>query len=162
LPPHSYPSYFGVYVQKGEHQYETVYRIIVEAIHYTHLPTLGMAALGFALMIGVKKINSRLPYVLIAVIITTFVSWLTGFEQLQKTAAISNVECEKTVEQISEYNSLLDQLDNAVAKRIEINNAISEISGKSGELNFQIIDLEHDESVINLDIKQLKDKIAAN
>jgi SulP family sulfate permease len=31
--------------------------------------------------------------------------------------------------------------------------------GKSGELNFQIIDLEHDESVINLDIKQLKDKI---
>jgi SulP family sulfate permease len=79
---------FGVYVQKGEHQYETVYRIIVEAIHYTHLPTLGMAALGFALMIGVKKINSRLPYVLIAVIITTFVSWLTGFEQLQKNCCL--------------------------------------------------------------------------
>ncbi len=149
---------FGVYVQKGEHQYETVYRIVVEAVNYTHLPTLGMAALGFAIMIGIKKINSRLPYVLIAVVITTFVSWLTGFEQLHKTATC-NIECEKTVEQIQEYNTLMDMLDSAVAKRIEINKQLSDTTEKYGELCFQTIKLEHQEAVVNLDIMHLKEHI---
>lgn len=149
---------FGVYVQKGEHQYETVYRIIEEAIQYTHLPTLGMAALGFAIMISLKKFNSRLPYVLIAVVITTLVSWFTGFEKLHNTAA-SHIECEQTVQQIQEYNSLMDLLDKAVAERITINNALSDSTDKYGELSFQTLNLEHDEAVINLDIVHLKDHI---
>lgn len=42
-----------------------------------------MALLAFSIMIVTKKVNPRLPNVLIAVVITTVLSWVIGFQQLQ-------------------------------------------------------------------------------
>ena len=39
---------FGVYVDKAEHHYETIIRVIQAAVHYTHWPTLLMGAFAFA------------------------------------------------------------------------------------------------------------------
>ena len=38
---------FGVGVEKAEHHYETVARVVASALDWTHLPTLGMAVLAF-------------------------------------------------------------------------------------------------------------------
>ena len=62
---------FGVSVESGEHHYETVIRVVSAAMEWTHLPTLGMAVLAFAIMFGLRRLNPRLPNVLIAVVITT-------------------------------------------------------------------------------------------
>jgi SulP family sulfate permease len=72
---------FGVSVAKGEHHYDTVWRITVAAAHDTHAPTLLMGMLAIAIMILVRKYIPKLPNVLAAVAITTLVSWLTGFNQ---------------------------------------------------------------------------------
>ena len=71
----------GVSVEKAEHHYETVWRTLVAGIADYHAPTLAMALLAFAIMIGLRRLNPRLPGVLIAVVITTTLSWLVGFEQ---------------------------------------------------------------------------------
>ena len=46
----------------------------------THWPTLLMAILAFGIMIGVKRYKPKLPFVLIAVVTTTFLAWVFGFQ----------------------------------------------------------------------------------
>jgi len=82
---------FGVYVDKAPHHYQTVYRVIVAAVNYTNLPTLGMAALAFGLMIGLKRLDRRIPNVLVAVMLTILIAVLFGFEK-NETVSHSRIE----------------------------------------------------------------------
>jgi MFS superfamily sulfate permease-like transporter len=75
------PKLFGVYVERAQHHHETIYNVIKAAAHYTHWPTLFMAALGFVIMFGLKRIAPRAPYVLVAVVVTTVLSWGFDFEK---------------------------------------------------------------------------------
>jgi SulP family sulfate permease len=72
---------FGVSAESGEHHYEFVINTIRLAVDHTHWPTVGMAVLAFTIMVGVKRFYPKLPFVLIAVIVTTLLAWLMGFEQ---------------------------------------------------------------------------------
>jgi MFS superfamily sulfate permease-like transporter len=74
----------GVSVEKAAHHYETVWNTLQAGLADGHLPTLAMATLAFAIMIGLRLLNPRLPGVLIAVVITTLVSWFWGYEQRQE------------------------------------------------------------------------------
>ena len=75
---------FGVTVDGGHHHYETVWRVLVAASHYIHWPTVGMAALAFAVMIGLRKVSRRIPDVLIAVVPRS--SWAVGYRNDERTA----------------------------------------------------------------------------
>ncbi|MDP1524452.1 MAG: SulP family inorganic anion transporter [Rhodocyclaceae bacterium] len=58
----------------------------------THLPTLAMSAFALVLMLGLKKIKVlSKPSVLVAVVITTLVSYAIGFEQKSK-AEVEDIE----------------------------------------------------------------------
>ncbi|HHJ17292.1 MAG TPA: STAS domain-containing protein [Gammaproteobacteria bacterium] len=74
----------GVSVEKAEHHYETVWNTVQAGLADAHLPTLAMATLAFVVMIGLRRLDPRIPGVLIAVVITTLISWFWGFEQRQK------------------------------------------------------------------------------
>lgn len=78
---------FGVSVEKAELHYETVWNTLVVAATDTHWPTLGMAVLAFTIMIVLKRVNPKLPGVLIAVVVTTLISWGIGFEAGGKVVA---------------------------------------------------------------------------
>jgi SulP family sulfate permease len=71
---------FGVSVEKSEHHYETVWRVVVAATEHTHMTTLVMGVAALAIMILMKKYLPKIPTVLTAVVITTVASWLLGFE----------------------------------------------------------------------------------
>ena len=71
---------FGVTVEKSEHHYETVWRVVVAATTETHVLTLIMGVAALAIMILMKKYLPRIPTVLTAVVITTLASWLFGFQ----------------------------------------------------------------------------------
>ncbi len=77
---------FGVRVEKAEHHYETVWNTIVAATSQTHWPTFLIAAGAFAIMIILRRINPRIPNVLIAVAITTTLSWFILFEHLESVS----------------------------------------------------------------------------
>jgi SulP family sulfate permease len=97
---------FGVTVESAEHHYETVYRVVVAALHDTHWPTAAMALLAFAIMIGLRRVNPRIPNVLVAVVVSTLLAWATGYERVEKTA-LSQIEFPELQELITGYNSSL-------------------------------------------------------
>jgi SulP family sulfate permease len=71
---------FGVVdYARGEHQYETIWNVIVAATTDTHMLTFMMGLLAFGIMMTLKKTAPKLPDVLIAVVITTVLSWSLGF-----------------------------------------------------------------------------------
>jgi SulP family sulfate permease len=71
---------FGVTVEKSEHHYETVWRVIVAAGQDTHMLTLLMGIFALAIMILMKKYTPKIPNVLTAVVVTTLVSYFFGFQ----------------------------------------------------------------------------------
>ncbi len=71
---------FGVSVEKAEHHYETVMRVIEAAVAHTHMPTLLMGLLAIGLMVGLKKYLPKIPNVLVAVVITTLLAWFVDFK----------------------------------------------------------------------------------
>ncbi|UCE77913.1 MAG: SulP family inorganic anion transporter [Gammaproteobacteria bacterium] len=71
---------FGVTVEKSEHHYETVWRVVVAATTETHVLTLIMGIVALAIMILLKKYLPKIPTVLTAVVITTVASWMFGFQ----------------------------------------------------------------------------------
>jgi SulP family sulfate permease len=72
---------FGVSVEKAEHHYETVWRVLVAASHDTHVITLVMGVAALAIMVLLKKYLPKVPAVLTAVVITTLASWMFGFQE---------------------------------------------------------------------------------
>ena len=74
--------FFGVTVDKAPHHYETVWRVIEAAIANTHLPTLGMALLSLSILILLKTYLPKVPNVLVAVVVTTLISWFFKFEEI--------------------------------------------------------------------------------
>jgi MFS superfamily sulfate permease-like transporter len=72
---------FGVTVDKATHHYETVYRIIESAMHYTHWPTFFMGGGALVVMLLLRNIAPRFPSILVVVVISIIVSQWIGFEQ---------------------------------------------------------------------------------
>jgi SulP family sulfate permease len=70
---------FGVTADRAEHHYETVLNTLQAAIENTHTPTLLIGILAFGIMWGIRRFYPALPGVLIAVVITTVLAWLSGF-----------------------------------------------------------------------------------
>jgi MFS superfamily sulfate permease-like transporter len=94
---------FGVYVDKGHHHYETVLRVIETAWGQTHWPTLLMAVLSFAVMIVLRKVNPRIPNVLVAVVIATALSWALHFEQNERVA-LDRIRSPRAIELVEAFN----------------------------------------------------------
>ncbi len=98
---------FGVSVENATHHYETVFRVIESAVHYTHWPTVGMAAISFATMIILRRINRRTPNVLVAVVVTVVLSWAVGFER-NETVDIRQFEAPRVAEVVGLFNEAVE------------------------------------------------------
>jgi MFS superfamily sulfate permease-like transporter len=85
---------FGVNVEASENHLVFVMNTIRAAADHTHWPTLGMAVLAFAIMYGVRRCYPKLPFVLIAVVVTTILAWLMGFGQ-HRTVHLDQISDQK-------------------------------------------------------------------
>ena len=146
---------FGVYVDKAELHFETIMRVVKGAMHYTHLPTLGMGVLAFAIMVGLKKINPRIPNVLCAVVITTLLSWATGFNH-DAIVNVSSIQDTHAQNLITEFNKSVVGIENLAVKRTEI--AALEDKAKLNKDQIGFYDAEHDLHVVNYQVNVLKHK----
>ncbi len=57
--------------------------MVQSALHYTHWPTLVMGVLALAIMV-VSRMAPRIPNVLVAVVVTTLISWGSARAQLDR------------------------------------------------------------------------------
>lgn len=70
----------GVTADKSDHHYETVWNVILEASQHIHLMSLSIAILALALMLLTRYYLPKWPNVLVAVIVTTLISWYFDFK----------------------------------------------------------------------------------
>jgi MFS superfamily sulfate permease-like transporter len=152
---------FGVYVDKAEHHYETIYRVIKAAIVYTHWPTLGMAILAFAIMYGLRRLNPKIPNVLVAVVVATVLSWATGFQNNCKTDA-SMIQPSQIGETIRKYNACLAEIERISEARTALGPAIAEAEKTHGKRSTQAMQLHHELALLNLELEELKEQSYAH
>ncbi|MDM8537355.1 SulP family inorganic anion transporter [Desulfobacterales bacterium HSG17] len=150
---------FGVYVDKAAHHYETIINVCKAAIHYTHWPTLFMGALAFGIMYGLKKFLPKIPNVLVAVVVTTLISWGLGFQH-DANVSIDAIQSPEARSMIEEFNKAVNQITVSGEKRAILNLEV-EKAKKSGDA-FVALNAEHDVKIINYDMDQLKNTAHEN
>jgi SulP family sulfate permease len=69
---------FGVKMPRSEHFMNDIWAVM-QNLGETHWPTLVMGVAAFTMMWAMKKYLPKLPGVLVAVVLTTLVSWAVGF-----------------------------------------------------------------------------------
>lgn len=135
-----FSKFFGVYVDKAPHHYETLIRVGQAAIDYTHFPTLLYGISAVAIMVVLRKINPRIPNVLVAVMITTLISYFTGYNK-DAAVAVSAVQMPGLEERITEFNHAVKQINDFGDARAGLGKTLDELRkekshgmGKSLEL----------------------------
>ncbi len=114
----------------------------------THLPTLAMGVTAITIMWVIRKKAPKLPGVLIAVALTTVVSWQIGFER--------NVTA--TLEQIAEpeAQTLLGEFVHTEARIKEINEQILGKTAEIKKLHQSGGEMAHESVTLNYEIELLK------
>jgi MFS superfamily sulfate permease-like transporter len=143
----------GVYVDRGERHYETIIRVIKVALHYTHWPTLLMGTLAFAIMYGLKRISPRYPSVLVAVAVTTVISWAVGFEH-NTTVDISAIVSPRVKELVTKFNTAVNAISPLAEKRTDVINTLEQ--GKRVGDTIAALDAKRDADLISLRIDQYR------
>ena len=146
---------FGAYVDKAPHHYETVFRILKAAWHYLHWPTLFMATLAFVVMYGLKRLAPRVPNVIVAVVITTVLSWALGFEHTS-VADLSAINSTEMNQAVTRFNRSV----NSIARLSEKRSGLIKDLNNPGQTPdaLKVLDTQYALERVKVQIQQLKDQ----
>jgi len=144
---------FGVSVDNAEHHYETVRNVLASAVHYTHWPTLGMGLLALAIMVGLKRLSPKVPAVLAAVVVTSVISWATGFER-STNVELSAIQSPAAAAAITTFNAATTRVSQLATQRAQSTAALEDAK-RQGDFNAQIA-TESELMRINHDMEQQK------
>jgi SulP family sulfate permease len=119
---------FGISMGRSEHFLQDVWGAL-QLIGETHLPTLMMGLAAFIIMVGMKRFAPKLPSVLVAVALTTLVSWGIGFEH----------------NSIGRVDQIMDtEVKNLANEFSRVESKILELSGKLGSKSAELKQLQAD------------------
>ena len=147
---------FGVYVDKADHHYETIWRVIASAFHYTHWPTFLMGALAFAIMVVLRRISPKIPNVLVAVVVTTLISWLTGFQHNQ-TIALSAIAYPEIHQMVENFNRPVALIPAMAQERTEVGKALDAASRNQDIIG--VLKAEHDINVLTINMARVHQEV---
>lgn len=149
---------FGVQVDTAEHHYRTVWNVLVAAWDYTHWPTLALAVLSFALLAGLKKLDRRIPNVLVVVVVTTVISWGIGLEKEQRVAlgAIRDPQAQAAVRA---FNDALADLKGAGRDRVALTAQVRDAEQEHGPRSREVLTLRNEMNLLGLRIEEQKEAI---
>ena len=142
---------FNVYVDNSDHTYQTIIDVLKEAVHYIHYPSFFMAVLAMAIIVIVKRINSKIPGVLIALIITSVLAWATNFENNRKVD-IESIKDTVTINMLTEYNKAAIARNMLSEQIAQENDMLLTAEQKYGKYSSETIDIKLLIDEINLSI----------
>jgi len=151
---------FGVEVDSCEHHYETVYNVIRESLQSTHWPTLLLAILAFAIMYFLKRINPKIPNVLVAVVVTTLISVFTGFENNVEVSE-NNIISDGFSSNVDRFNQSLDELDSLMSERVRLSNEIKETTKREGKRSEAALNLTYKLVLLDDYVEHTKENICS-
>jgi len=146
---------FGVHVDTAEHHYETIIWVVQAAMRFTHWPTFFLGALAFAIMYTLKRLAPRVPNVLVAVALTTAISWATGYQHTT-VVPLNAVQSPKVQELIRSYNDTLSEISRLGEERTAATLTLDR--AKTSGNSIAILDAKHAAEVISLKIEDFKEK----
>jgi sulfate permease, SulP family len=114
-----FSKFFGVSVDNAPHHYETMIRVTQAALAYTHWPTLLFGVSAVVIMVTLRKINPRIPNVLIAVAITTVISYLIGFNK-DLFVDLSALQDSGVVEKVQQFNASVQEVNRFGEERAKL------------------------------------------
>jgi len=163
-----FSKFFGVYVDKAPHHYETLMRVAQSAMDYTHFPTLIFGVGAVAIMATLKKINPRIPNVLIAVALTTIISYFSGFNK-DAIVDVSTIQLPDIATKMQQFNAAVQNIDDLGTQRAKLGIAkddelkengesarLIEIKSKIALLTLQIQEAKHNAHVVRSELRGMK------
>lgn len=108
---------FGISMGRSDHFLQDVWGAM-QLIGETHLPTLAIGAAAFVIMFTMKRYTPKLPNVLVAVTLTTLVSWGIGFEHNGKSRVeyIKDSEVGRLADESMKMEARIAQLSEHIAQ----------------------------------------------
>jgi anti-anti-sigma factor len=156
-----FSKFFGVYVDKAPHHYGTMMRLAQSAMDYTHIPTLLYGISAVVIMVGLRKINPRIPAVLIAVAITTLVSYFTGFNN-DAYVPVTALKAPGLEEKINEFNKATALIEEHGAQRAELGKVIDELkraaSSGHGGPSVEVLKIEGQVKILTAHMDHAKEE----
>jgi len=146
---------FGVTVDTAEHHYETIVAVVQVAQHYTHWPTFLIGALAFGIMYTLKRIAPRVPNVLVAVVVTTTISWAVGFQN-NTTTYLSSIQSPVARTLIADFNAAVEEITTLGNQRTEASLFLEE--AKKAAEPIVTLDAKHKLEVISLQMEEQQAK----
>ena len=121
-----FSKFFGVYVDKAPHHYDTMIRVVQAAMDFTHLPTLAFGVGAVAIMVILKRINPRIPNVLVAVAVCTLISYYSGFNK-DAQVPVSAIDLRGLDHAVEEFNHSVAEINQLGNERAVLNKELDRL-----------------------------------
>jgi MFS superfamily sulfate permease-like transporter len=148
---------FGVSVDACHYHCQTVWRVIQAAVGYTHWPTLALGASAFVLMVGLKRLSPRIPYVLMAALFATVVSFFAEFE-CKTTVGLDRLGPSGVRESVQRYNAPLSEIEQNVQVRVQLKDRMDAARHSQALHSMEAIKLGDELGILNLQVEKLKNE----
>ena len=148
---------FGVEITRSDSFLVDIWALL-QRIDELHFPTLIMAVVAFALMMGLKKISPKIPNVLVAVVLLTTVSWYIGYER-KESIAMEDIQDRKMVESIQGYLGKIQSLSGLESESVDnpvratelqlLRKELEEYQGSLAQTRFIVVSEEGGETLLH-------------
>ncbi|MHB1333609.1 MAG: SulP family inorganic anion transporter [Sulfuriferula sp.] len=128
---------------------------VVAQVQHVHLSTLGFAFATAAIMLILRRYMPKIPGILVAVVLTTLVSWAIGFEHNQ-TVPLSAVTTAAARSDIDAYAQTERQLQVLVSQLTDINHRLREFDKNSPDAMEREAELHAQAELVRRKIARLK------
>ena len=158
-----FSKFFGVDVDNAAHHYETMIQVGKAALDYTHMPTLLYGVSAVIIMVVLRKINPRIPNVLVAVLVTTLISYFTGYNK-DAVIDVSSIHLPGVKDKISEFNHTVDLIKEQGQERVKLANTLDELRKSQPDPHgptVEQIELQGEINMITAHMGHAKDKAQA-
>ncbi|PID75206.1 MAG: sodium-independent anion transporter [Deltaproteobacteria bacterium] len=152
-----FSKFFGVYVDKAGHHYETMLRVGQAALDYTHIPTLVYGISAVVIMVVLRRINPRIPNVLVAVAVTTLVSYFTHFNNDVRISE-ETIQSESFLEQLHQFNHTVSEINVLGKERAAFGLEIEEERNTNKTDTPKLIHFQSKVDILSLKVAELKEK----
>lgn len=144
----------GVPIARSDVFLKDVWGIVRQAGD-THLPTLAMGLAALAIMIAVRRVRPTWPGVLIAVVLTTVVSWALNFERREAAhpQQFHDVMVQNVIGNITAMSSRLEELNEEVRDKIADRDKFWDTPDF---VHPRVLALNYDIEVLQLDIRTIE------
>ncbi len=150
--------FFGVTIDNADHHYETVFDVVKSAVHYTHVPTILLAVLAIAIMVVLRRVNRRIPNVLVAVMATTVISWAVGFEK-NALSDLDHIRDDVTQHLVPQYCDAVRQLDQKLENRVHLRTLFERAADSSGVQDVRTLELRQQLELLGIEIEHREEEV---